>query len=161
MVVSEFDRLASILGAKELELVEMRSQMGPVHEDGGGWHDNAGFDQLKREERDLSTSIVELRTFLDECEALPRKSSYTMVEIGSIVTVTLHLRSGETELSHYLVAGDRRSPLNSGDIMAANPDAPFSISTGSPLGKLLLGAKVGEKRHGMPPLGVYTVISID
>lgn len=155
MVRSEYDRILVLLAEKEQHLAGLTSQLGGVHEEGGGWHDNSAFDQLKREVRDMTSVVVDMKVFLRDCVVVDPKPIYHVVEIGC--TVTVAQPSIGPDLSRYLVAGDRRPPsLHDG----LEPD-PFPISTSSPMGEALMGAKIGDTRQlGNSPRSVLQVVAL-
>jgi len=153
MVESEYLRLVAVVAAVRERHAGLLAEMGPTHEAGGGWHDNAAFDHLKADERRVLTYLRQLEDFLRDCMIVQRKDSYAEVEIGCIVLAAEIDAAGEAVRKQWiLIAGDTRPPRNAilddgdeGD--GTGPDDPFAVSTDSPIGKALMGAKIGDERQ--------------
>jgi transcription elongation GreA/GreB family factor len=159
MVRSEFERLQALLDAKTTEHNELLAQMGPTHDEGGGWHDNSAFDQLKREERDLDARVLELKTFLTGCTVVERKLTYTEVEVGCIVTVTYLDRNGTSDGDpvRLQIVGDNRVPAWSA-VEGPEDRDPFPVSTVSPIGSALMGATPGDVCSFRAALGTTQLV---
>jgi len=91
--------------------------------------------------------IVELEEILHEAKLISTKHSKTQVDVGC--RVTLHINSNEDV---YLIVGE----------WEANPKDK-KISHSSPLGKALMGKKVGEVIEVEAPAGKikYKIIAIE
>jgi transcription elongation GreA/GreB family factor len=166
MVASEFDRLKLFVDKVREQHQALLAKMGPTHEEGGGWHDNSAFDALKADERRVGKYLKELEDFLLDCEVLPRRDVYEVVELGCIVTVCV-TRAGRTIRDRLIIAGNTRPPLNldmEGLLPPDEEEGPYAVSFGSPVALALMGAKVGDSREtkaGDPPKTVrYEVLQV-
>ncbi len=137
-LVEEFEELTTS-GRRHIEerIAEARSH--------GDLRENADYDAAKNEQGMMEARIRQLKHLLDNAEV--REAVDTgKVEVGSIVTVT----NGDLTLE-VLVAGSENRVSG---VQTAAPDGP--------LGRAMLGAKVGEQVTYEAPGGefTYTVESI-
>ena len=166
MVESEFERFKKYVDQVRKQHAALVARMGPTHEEGGGWHDNSAFDLLKQEERRVANYLAKLEAFLLDCQVLPRRKSYDVVELGCIVTVNV-TNGGRTHKDLLIIAGDTRPPRDHNMqtlIPEDEDDGPYAVSFGSPVALALMGAKVGDTRPakaGNPPRPVtYEVLAV-
>jgi transcription elongation GreA/GreB family factor len=143
LLASAYKRFTTELSEAEERVAQLRAQMGPTHEDGGGWHDNSAFDQLKTDERNAASAATDLRNFLAHCEVVEPRARYTTVDVGCRVTIK-ELEPGRFDISgEYLIIGDRRPPF-----VDEEESTLTRISTDSPVGQLLMGASSGGELSG-------------
>jgi transcription elongation factor GreA len=122
----------------ERELKETLAAKGEAAETGGNvWHDNFAFEQLVEKERELAQKLANLKDRLanikiaasDSGGASPGKQA---VEISSRVSV--------------LLENDKEKTLIIGDPETADPKKGI-VSYESPVGKALMGGKMGEEKE--------------
>ena len=117
--------------------------------DFGGTDDNAEFDDAKNEQAFIEGRIMTLDNMLHNATVIPdehRKSAF--VDMGAKVTV--QNESGRT--MNYLIVGSDEADPKAG-----------KISNESPVGKALLGSKVGDDVRVIAPARVLklTIKSIE
>jgi transcription elongation factor GreA len=113
----------------------------------GDLSENAEYSEAREEQRRLETRISELEVMIRNASIIDEKRKSNEVKIGSKVSVK---RDGKT-YEYFIVGADE-----------ANPSLG-KISNESPLGKALLGKKVGEEAIVNAPTGkiVYKVTKIE
>jgi transcription elongation factor GreA len=109
--------------------------------------DNAAYEEAKNEQARLEGRILELEQMLAKAKLISKVDT-DVVSLGSIV----HLRNSDEREYRYMLVG----------AYEANPSAG-RISNESPVGKALLGHKVGDLVFASTPGGVkeYTILSIE
>lgn len=109
--------------------------------------DNAAYEDAKNEQARLEGRILELEQLLATAQPIS-KSRTNEVSLGSIA----HLRTPDGREYHYTIVG----------AFEARPAAGL-ISNESPVGKSLLGHKIGEMIIVSTPGGVkeYTIYKIE
>jgi len=109
--------------------------------------DNAAYEEAKNEQARLEGRILELEQMLARAKLIS-KVDIGVVSLGSVV----HLRNSYEREYRYMLVG----------VYEANPGAG-RISNESPVGKALLGHKVGDLVFVSTPGGVkeYTILSIE
>ena len=109
--------------------------------------DNAAYEEAKNEQARLEGRILELEQMLARAKLIS-KVDIGVVSLGSVV----HLRNSDEREYRYMLVG----------AYEANPGAG-RISNESPVGKALLGHKVGDLVFVSTPGGVkeYTILSIE
>jgi len=109
--------------------------------------DNAAYEEAKNEQARLEGRILELEQMLAKAKLI-NKVDTGVVSLGSVV----HLRNSDDREYRYMLVG----------AYEANPGAG-RISNESPVGKALLGHKVGDLVFASTPGGIkeYTVLSIE
>jgi transcription elongation factor GreA len=109
--------------------------------------DNAAYEDAKNEQARLEGRIMELEQLLATAQPIS-KSRTNEVSLGSIT----HLRTPDGREYHYTIVG----------AFEARPAAGL-ISNESPVGKSLLGHKIGEMVIVSTPGGVkeYTIYKIE
>ena len=106
----------------------------------GGTVDNAEYDEAKNEQAFVEGRIRELETILFNATVAPaRKKKTTKVEFGSSVTVV----TGSGQKRDYTVVGSAETAPLEG-----------KISVESPVGRALLGHKVGDEVDVETPAGI-------
>ena len=106
--------------------------------------ENTQYEEAKNEQAFLESEIARLERILHSAKIIEDPSNSDEVVIGSIVDVT---EKGFDEEETYRLVG----------AVEANP-REGKISIESPLGKALLGAKVGDKVKVQAPDGTITFI---
>jgi transcription elongation factor GreA len=109
--------------------------------------DNAAYEEAKNEQARLEGRILELEQLLAKAKLITKIQS-DAVSLGSEV----YVRNSDDRQYHYTIVG----------AYEANPSAG-RISNESPVGKALLGHKVGDLVMVATPGGVkeYTILSIE
>jgi transcription elongation factor GreA len=143
------------LEAKLKELTEVRrpqiaDRLRTAMEEGGDLSENAEYDDAKNEQAFVEGEIVRLEDILRSAQIIEPagKGKKDTVILGAKVTV---VEQGSKEKESYTIVGSAE----------ANPDIG-KISVESPLGKALIGAKVGDKVTVKAPQGdtVFTIKAI-
>jgi transcription elongation factor GreA len=128
---------------QETRRPEVAERLRQALEEGGDLSENAEYEDAKNEQAFVEGEILRLETILSSAqviEATPGKKD--TVVLGSKVTV-VEDGVGDKEIYHIVGSAE------------ADPDAG-KISSESPLGKALLGAKVGAKVKVNAPAGEIT-----
>lgn len=135
----EFDQLTKVKRPDVLERVSQARSMGDLSE-------NAEYVAAREELSFIDGRIDELDELIKQAVLIQETHSKGSVKLGSTVTVNV---KGKKEV--FTVVGE----------WEADPHEK-KISHESPLGKALLGKKVGEKVEVEAPAGVvvYTVASV-
>jgi transcription elongation factor GreA len=109
--------------------------------------DNAAYDEAKNEQARLEGRILELEQLLANAKLIS-KIQTDVVTLGSVV----HVRNSDDREYRYTIVGSYE----------AKPSAGM-ISNESPVGKALLGHKIGDLVFASTPGGVkeYTILSIE
>lgn len=137
----EYDELANVKRPEVLTRVSQARNMGDLSE-------NAEYVAAREELTFIDGRIDELEVIINQAVVIREgvKSANHSVKLGS--TVTLHT-GGKKEI--FTVVGEwEADPTNR------------KISHESPLGKVLIGKKVGEKVQVEAPAGkiTYTIVSV-
>lgn len=105
--------------------------------DQGDLSENAEYHAAKEEQERVDNRIAEVKHILANAEVVARHSK-SSVGIGCSVT----LKNGGKPVTYHIVDSVEADPLE------------FKISDESPIGKALLGKKVGDKVEIKLPAGV-------
>jgi transcription elongation factor GreA len=134
----ELKELVEVKRPQVAQEIQSAREMGDISE-------NAAYDEAKREQAFIEGRISELEDIIKNSKVADSISSGEVV-VGSQVTVHM---DGSEQIFHIVGAPE------------ANP-AEQKISHESPLGKALMGKKVGEKFEVEAPIGklTYTVLKI-
>jgi len=127
---------------REVRRVEVADRLRTAMEEGGDLSENAEYEDAKNEQAFVEGEIARLERILSSAEIIAEVSSKDRVMVGSVVTV---VEKGTKEQEVYHLVGSAE----------ANP-REGKISTESPLGKALMGAKVGDKVEVNAPDGKLT-----
>ncbi|MDQ6660066.1 MAG: transcription elongation factor GreA [Chloroflexota bacterium] len=138
--LSQLHMLRTIGRAKVAQYLHDAKESGDVI-------DNAAYDAAKNEQARLEGRIYELEQLLAKAKLIDKPCT-DMVSLGSVI----HLRTPDEREYHYTLVGS----------FEANPTSGC-ISNESPVGKALLGQKVGAMVMVSTPGGVkeYTILSIE
>lgn len=134
-------------GVSELqaELAELKTKLIDVIEsiktarDQGDLSENAEYHAAKEEQERVDNRISEVEHILANAEIVSRRTKNS-VGIGCSVT----LKNGGKPVTYHIVDSVEADPLEA------------KISDESPIGKALLGKKVGEKVEIVLPAGART-----
>jgi transcription elongation factor GreA len=138
----------------EEELQELRTRRRPelharIQEatESGDISDNSEYEDLKDEWASLEARIGELEQTLDRAQIIQREEGNDVIGLGSKVT----LRSEDGEVETWVLVSPQEAHSLAG-----------TISTQSPVGRLLVGRRAGESATVPTPSGaiVYTVVSV-
>lgn len=132
-------------GVAELqaELAELKNKLVEVIEsikiarDQGDLSENAEYHAAKEEQERVDNRIAEIEHILANAEVVAKRAK-SSVSIGS----TVILKNGGKPVTYHIVDSVEADPLEA------------KISDESPIGKALLGKKVGEKVEINLPAGV-------
>ena len=116
----------------------------------GDLSENAEYDAAKDEQRDIETRIEEIEKILKNVEVVDEEEvDLDKINIGC--TVTLYDKEFEEEVEYRIVGSTEANSLAG------------KISNESPLGKALIGHKVGDNIEVNAQAGVieYEVLKID
>ena len=110
--------------------------------------ENAGYDEAKREQAFVEGRILTLESMLKDAAIIQEGGPADMVRLGAKVTV---VEDGSSSSESYQIVGSAEVDVNRG-----------WISNESPLGKALLGRKVGESVSVQTPGGTlrFQIVSI-
>lgn len=114
-------------------------------------YDDSGLEDAKREKGRIEARIDSLEDTLSRAVVIEGAQEKGVVTLGAIVTLKAHEGKGE-QMEVRVVAPAEASVL----------EIPMKISDESPMGKALLGRKLGETVHLETPKGhrEFEVISV-
>lgn len=124
---------------QEVRRPEVAERLRQALEEGGDLSENAEYEDAKNEQAFVEGEILRLETILSSAQVIEATGKKDVVAPGSHVTV-VEDGGGEKEIYHLVGSAE------------ANPEEG-KISIESPLGKALLGAKVGAKVKVNAPAG--------
>jgi transcription elongation factor GreA len=127
---------------------EVAERLRLALEEGGDLSENAEYEDAKNEQAFVEGEIIRLEQILSTAQIIEATGQKDVVALGSQITL---VEKGSKEKEVYRLVGSAE----------ANP-AEGKISVESPLGKALLGAKLGEQVTVNAPDGklVFVVKSI-
>ncbi len=113
----------------------------------GDLTENAGYEEAKREQAFVEGRIRDIEAILADAQDLAHSGDSDMVRLGATVTVA---EDGEAPEEYQIVGRAEADPLRG------------RISNESPLGKALLGCRVGDKVTVETPNGpiLFGVLNI-
>lgn len=123
---------------------EIAERLRQALEDGGELTENTEYEDAKNEQAFIEGEIVRIDRILRNAKLIEATGDTNKVHIGSVVKV---MEKGGDSVEEYRLVGAAE----------ANP-REGKISTESPLGKALLGSKVGDKVKIKAPDGDITFI---
>lgn len=101
--------------------------------------ENAGYEAAKEEQAMLEGRIAYLENLLRNAVLIENDGQSATVQLGSVVTIQ---EEGQDDLETYVIVGAAEADPTAG-----------RISNESPLGKALMGRKVGDRVTVMAPGG--------
>ena len=121
-IKAEFEELVKVKRPKVIDRVRAAREMGDLTE-------NSEYDAAKEEQSQLETRIVELEKILNHVQLITKtEAKPDFVIIGSTVVVEIN-----DEVHEFTIVGSLEAdPVNK------------KISNESPVGKAILGAKIGD-----------------
>lgn len=128
---SGYERLVTELEQERVRLQDATRILQELMESSDDY-DDSGLEDAKREKARIENRIDSLEDTLSRAEILEEEGGKSnVVSLGTIV----HLKAKDGELEVQVVAPAEASVL----------ERPMKISDESPMGKALLGRKVGDK----------------
>ena len=133
----------------EVRRSEVAERLRLALEEGGDLTENAEYEDAKNEQAFIEGEILRLEMILNTAEVIEATGSSDEVVLGSKVTVA---EQGTNEKEVYHLVGSAEAKPSEG-----------KISSESPLGKALLGAKVRDKVTVKAPDGelVFVIKAIE
>jgi transcription elongation factor GreA len=151
MSTAKYKELSNKLNhLKEVEFVKNRQEMRESIEQGGGTHDNAGYEHAAYNEKLLLAKIAELERVLSNVQVVADSQIVTnSVSLGTQVTVS-NLDTKEKET--FVIASPYRSDEDENH-----------ISYLAPIAKGLIGKKVNDTTEIKLPKGLcrYKILRIE
>ena len=142
------ERVALLENLKVVRRKEVAQKLKEAREQ-GDLSENAEYDAAKDEQRDIEAQIVELENILKNAEIIQdNDKSKDKIKMESVVK--LHDVEYDEDIEYTIVGSSEADSLNN------------KISNESPVGKALLGKKVGDTVTVETPAGEfsYKVLSI-
>jgi transcription elongation factor GreA len=133
----------------EVKRAEVAERLRQALAEGGDLSENAEYEDAKNEQAFVEGEIQRLETIITSAEIIePTTGKKDKVELGALITV---IEKGSKEKEAYRLVGSAE----------ANP-REGKISVESPLGRALLGAKVGDNVKVKAPDGetIFVIKSI-
>jgi transcription elongation factor GreA len=133
---------------QEVRRAEVAERLRQALEEGGDLSENAEYEDAKNEQAFVEGEIMRLEGILSSAQVIEATGKKDSVALGSKVTV---VEQGENVKETYYLVGSAEADPSEG-----------KISLESPLGKALMGAKVGDKVKVDAPAGeiVFVIKSI-
>lgn len=128
----------------EVRRAEVAERLRRALEEGGDLSENAEYEDAKNEQAFIEGEILRLEAILSTAQIIEATRNSDQVQLGSVVTV---IEKGSKEKEVYHLVGSAE----------ANP-REGKISIESPLGKALMGAKVGDQVVVNAPDGQITFV---
>ncbi len=130
---------------RDVRRFEVADRLRAAMEEGGDLSENAEYEDAKNEQAFVEGEIIRLETILSSAQIIEESGKKKdAVVLGAHITV---IEEGSKEKEIYHLVGSAE----------ANP-ADGKISVESPLGKAMLGAKVGQKVIVHAPAGAITFV---
>lgn len=141
-LVNELEELKTVKRKEVADKIKVALSFGDLSE-------NSEYDEAKNEQAMVEARIAQVEAMLKNARVLDEKELSTdTVSVGSKVTV-LDVEFDEEE-EYYIVGSTESDPTEN------------KISDESPIGKALVGHKVGETVEAQAPMGIikFKIISI-
>jgi transcription elongation factor GreA len=129
-------RLKDLVEVRRLQVAERLRQ---ALEEGGELTENSEYEDAKNEQAFIEGEIIRLESILSSAQLIETGLKYEQVQPGARVTV---VEKGSDDEEVYFIVGSAE----------ANP-REGKISVVSPLGKALMGSKVGDRVKVKTPDG--------
>ena len=134
---NELDELKTVKRKEVAEKIKVALSFGDLSE-------NSEYDDAKNEQAILEGRIAEIENQLKNVRVLDETDINTEdVHVGS--TVTVRMKGKKTDVTYQIVGSTEADPLGG------------RISDESPIGKALIGHKVGEQIEVETPGGLVTL----
>ncbi len=134
---NELDELKTVKRKEVAEKIKVALSFGDLSE-------NSEYDEAKNEQAILEGRIAEIENQLKNVRVLDENDFNTEdIHVGS--TVTVRMKGKKTDVTYQLVGSTEADPLNG------------RISDESPIGKALVGHKVGDQIEVETPGGLVTL----
>ena len=134
---NELDELKTVKRKEVAEKIKVALSFGDLSE-------NSEYDEAKNEQAILEGRIAEIENQLKNVRVLDETDINTEdVHVGS--TVTVRMKGKKTDVTYQIVGSTEADPLGG------------RISDESPIGKALIGHKVGEQIDVETPGGLVTL----
>jgi transcription elongation factor GreA len=139
-------RLRNLIEVRRPQVAE---RLHLVLEEGGELTENSEYEDAKNEQAFIEGEIMRLEDILGSAEIIDRGAHYDTVTPGARVTV---VEKGTKDEEVYYLVGSAEADPSEG-----------KISVVSPMGKALMGAKVGDKVTVKTPDGaiVFKIKAIE
>lgn len=121
---------------------EIAERLRQALEDGGELTENTEYEEAKNEQAFIESEINRIDRILRNAKVIDENAKFDTVEIGALVTI---IEDGYDDEEYRIVGAAE-----------ANPSLG-KISKDSPMGKALMGAKVGDKVKYKAPDGTITI----
>lgn len=132
----DFDELDEKIKELDEKIIEIGKEIGEsCKESSDTWHDNFDFEDGKRQQRMLSDRLRELVNIRNSAQIVKPSPLIDKVSLGKQVVVE-DIETGNTEvliIGSYMVLNRKKG----------------TVSYNAPLGRLLIGASVGEIKRGV------------
>lgn len=137
------DELEHLRTVRRLEVAERIQKAKEL----GSTQNNAEFDDAKNEQAFVEGRILTLENMIKNATIISPRRALSQVQVGSTVTVV----DPEGERQHFTIVGSAEASPGEG-----------KISNESPIGKALLGKRIGQDVEVTVPAGrvKYTVVEI-
>lgn len=141
-LVKKLEHLKSVGRKEAAEKLKVARSFGDLSE-------NSEYDEAKSDQAKLEAEISELEVMIANAKIMEEDVSTELVHLGSVVTIQSALNGSELT---FKITG----------FAQANP-AEGKISDESPVGKALIGHKVGDDVEVEAPRGImsYKILSIE
>lgn len=139
----------------KVRLPEILTQIQEAREEKDALESGA-FEALREDLHITYQRIAELKAILSKAKIIPFKPNASKVDLGS--QVTLHLNNEKSRREKLRTKNERYYIVGEWETDPASK----KISSTSPLGKALIGKKVGDKVKVKAPIGnlFYQILSI-
>ncbi len=115
----------------------------------GDLSENAEYDEARNEQAKVEARIHELEQLIENAVVVDENAQdFSMVSLGA--TVRLHDDDNDEDITYSIVGSNQAAPLDK------------KISDQSPIGKALMGKRVGDKVTVTAPIGEihFTVMDV-
>ncbi len=136
------DRLEELKTVKRPEIIERIK----VARDFGDLSENAEYDAAKNEQARIEGEIAEIEASLKVAEIIKTGKKKDVVSVGMKVKIFADYLDGDTEESEYEIVGTTEADISKN-----------RISNESPIGKAIVGRKVGETVYVKSLNGEYPI----
>lgn len=129
---------------KEVRRPEVAERLHQAIQDGGELTENTEFEEAKNEQAMLEADIARITHILTTAKLIQEGTQQDEVQLGSRITLTE--KGTQNEETYWLVGSAEANPRQG------------KISIESPVGRALLGKKIGDKVKINAPDGEITFV---